>query len=66
MQWQMYRYIETNAHIDAKVRWTPPMIKQDENFEVSSDFQFYHGKFYDIPPMIEQEENFKVSSDFQI
>ena len=23
MQWQIYRYIETNAHIDTKGRWTP-------------------------------------------
>ena len=24
VQWQIYRYIETNAHIDTKVRWMPP------------------------------------------
>ena len=29
VQWQIYRYIETNAHIDTKVRLTPPVLTHE-------------------------------------
>ena len=29
MQWQIYRYIETNAHIDTKIRWTPLVLTHE-------------------------------------
>ena len=37
VQWQIYIYIETNAHIDTKVRWTPPFKTASEKSELFAD-----------------------------
>ena len=58
MQWHIYRYIETNAHIDTKVRWTPTQGSTDGLYTTTHTVTFstmhtYRGQI--DPPVLAHE-----------